>query len=225
MLDIPICVAAHDIVRGTGMVRVETIALHRLVIYGLLMSNILHSQERHDVLAHVSGNLKRLRQAAGLSQVELSSRSGISRRMIVAIETGDANISLSSLDKLAAVLGVDFVDLVRNPARATRSEINEITWRGDGAASNAILLCSAPASREAQMWIWSLSPGETYEAEPDPEGWHEMLYVVEGVLSLTLAANVTDHAAGSYVTYPSSQAYSYANNGEVVLRFVRNVIS
>ena len=69
------------------------------------MSNILHSQERGDVLAHVSGNLRRFRLAAGLSQVALAEASGISRRMIVALEGGDANISLSSLDKLYGAPG------------------------------------------------------------------------------------------------------------------------
>ena len=110
------------------------------------MSNILHSQERGDVLAHVSGNLRRLRQQAGLSQAALAEASGISRRMIVAVEGGDANISLSSLDKLAAAIGVGFVDLVRDPARAPSAEINEVTWRGQDGESTAVLLGSAPAT-------------------------------------------------------------------------------
>ena len=144
------------------------------------MSNILHSQERGDVLAHVSGNLRRFRLAAGLSQVALAEASGISRRMIVALEGGDANISLSSLDKLAAAMGVGFVDLVRDPARTPSAEINEVTWRGAGPESAAVLLGSAPAATEAQMWLWSLGPGERYEAEPDPAGWHEMIFVTDG---------------------------------------------
>ena len=55
--------------------------------------------------------------------------------MIVAVEGGDANISLSSLDKLAAAIGVGFVDLVRDPARPPSAEINEVTWRGASAES------------------------------------------------------------------------------------------
>src|SRR6478752_2872898 len=110
------------------------------------MSNILHSQGRSDVLAHVSGNLRRLRMAAGLSQTALAEASGISRRMIVALEGGDANISLSSLDKLAAAMGVGFIDLVRDPTRETRADINEVTWRGKSEDSTAVLLGAAPAT-------------------------------------------------------------------------------
>jgi transcriptional regulator with XRE-family HTH domain len=189
------------------------------------MSNILHSQERGDVLAHVSGNLRRLRQAAGLSQTALAKASGISRRMIVAVEAGDANISLSSLDKLAAAMGVGFVDLVRNPQRESRSDINEVTWRGQGDDSRAVLLGSAPASAEAQMWLWALGPGDRYDAEPDPSGWHEMLYVIEGVLRLELSGEARDYSVGTFAVYGTAQSYAYINPGEVTLRFVRNVIS
>jgi transcriptional regulator with XRE-family HTH domain len=189
------------------------------------MSNILHSQERSDVLAHVSGNLRRLRQAAGLSQTALAEASGISRRMIVALEGGDANISLSSLDKLAAAMGVGFVDLVRDPARESRADINEVTWRGKSGESAAVLLGTAPATAEAQMWLWSLGPGDRYDAEPDPQGWHEMIYVTEGILRLDLSGEIRDYPTGTFAVYSTAQAYSYLNPGEIPARFVRNVIS
>jgi len=177
------------------------------------------------VLAHVSGNLRRLRQAAGLSQAALATASGISRRMIVAVEGGDANISLSSLDKLAAAMGVGFVDLVRDPACASSAEINEVTWRGAHAQSTAVLLGSAPATRETQMWLWSLGPGERYDAEPDPAGWHEMLFVTEGTLRLDLSGSAKDYPAGSFTVYATDQAYAYSNAGDGTVRFVRNVVS
>ena len=77
---------------------------------------MLHtSTERSDVLAFVAHNLRRLRRRSGLSQVALAQASGISRRMIVNLEGGETNISLSSLDRLAEALGASFVDLVSDP--------------------------------------------------------------------------------------------------------------
>ncbi len=189
------------------------------------MSNILHSQERGDVLAHVSGNLRRLRQAAGLSQVALAEASGISRRMIIAVEAGDANISLSSLDKLAVAMGVGFVDLVRNPDRHSSSDINEVTWRGKGEESKGVLLGTAPSGQETQLWMWSLEPGERYDAEPDPQGWHEMIVVMEGTLTLILSGEEKEYPKGAFAIYGSAQNYSYANRGTEITRFVRNVVS
>lgn len=189
------------------------------------MSNILRSQERGDVLMHVSGNLKRLRSDAGLSQTALSDVSGISRRMIVAVERGEANISLSSLDKIASALGVDFIELVKDPERTTRTNINAVTWRGKERDSIATLLGSAPTSTEAQMWIWSLAEGDRYDAEPDPAGWHEMIFVTEGTLTLQLRDQTVDYPAGTFAIYSSSQEYSYVNNTSHKVCFVRNVLS
>lgn len=188
------------------------------------MSSILRSQERADVLTHVSGNLKRLRTQIGLSQTGLATASGVSRRMIVAVERGEANISLASLDKLASVLGVDFIELVRHPERLTREIINEVTWRGNHHDSVATLLGSAPASTEAQMWEWRLGPGDRYNAEPDPAGWREMLYVAEGTLTLILSGVPRDYAAGTSAIYISSQEYSYANESSDLVCFTRTVL-
>lgn len=189
------------------------------------MSNILHSQDHDGVLTHVCDNLRRLRQAAGLSQNALAAASGISRRMIVSLESGKANISLSSLDKLAAVLGVDFIELVRAPALKTRQNINEIMWQGKCADSQATLLGAAPAKNEAQLWLWSLGAGERYDAEPDPEGWHEMLFITEGVLTLSLHGKMHDYQTGAFAIFSSAQVYSYINRGQEILRFTRTVLS
>ncbi|WP_238891421.1 helix-turn-helix domain-containing protein [Achromobacter insuavis] len=188
------------------------------------MSNILHiTNSDSDVLTHVGANLKRHRKLAGLSQAALAEASGISRRMIAGLEAGGANISLSSLDKLAQALGVGFVDLVSDPARERR-RIEARAWRGKRPGSQAVLLGAAPASCEAQLWIWSLGPGETYVAEPDPEGWHEMVYVIEGTLRLDLSGQVQQVQANDFVIYSSAQPYAYGNDADTPLRFVRNVL-
>jgi len=188
------------------------------------VSNIVRSQpDRSDVLAHASSNLRRLRQAAGLSQEALAKASGVSRRMIVNLEGGDTNISLSSLDRLAWALGVDFVAMVADPG-ASAQRIEALTWRGADARSIATLLGSVPASSSAQLWSWSLGPGDTYVAEPDPAGWHEMIFVSEGRLRIDKADGALTVSAGDFAIYSSAQPFSYANAGEAVTRFTRVVV-
>ncbi|WP_134620351.1 helix-turn-helix transcriptional regulator, partial [Pseudomonas aeruginosa] len=81
------------------------------------VSNILpNPTERPSVLEHVSGNVRRLRLQAGLSQEALARAASVSRRMLVGIESSDVNVSLSTLDRIAAALGVLFPDLVQAPA-------------------------------------------------------------------------------------------------------------
>ncbi|MFG6083106.1 XRE family transcriptional regulator [Paracoccus litorisediminis] len=184
----------------------------------------MHNQEQNPaILRHVAQNLRQTRIARGLSQVALAEASGISRRLIVDVEAGQANVSLSSLDKLASALGVGFVELVAEPGRP-RTQIRETTWRGaDG--SLARLLGAAPAQAEAQIWEWTLAAGDHYQAEPDPAGWHEMIYVVAGALRLVIDGVATSVPAGDFTIFPSSQHYSYHNDGPDLLRFIRNVVS
>jgi transcriptional regulator with XRE-family HTH domain len=189
------------------------------------MSSIMHNQAgRSDVLAHVGDNLRRLRKAAGMSQAALADASGISRRMIVGLEGGEANISLSSLDRLAEALGTTFVQMVAN-RRAQSRRIEAVAWRGASADSHATLLGSAPAQRGVELWSWSLAPGERYASEPDPAGWHEMVAVTEGQIRIELEDGPLAVAAGDFAIFSSAQHYAYVNDGGGVARFVRNVVA
>lgn len=189
------------------------------------MGNILHNPDgRPDVLVHVAANVRRLRQAAGLSQQSLAERSGVSRRMLVNIEKGDVNVSLGTLDRLAEALGVLFYALVQPPGSEDSARIDEVAWAGRAPESRARLLASKPAHREVELWSWSLAPGEVYESSPDDAGWHEMLIVVEGTLTLELNDRQVTIEAGDFHVYPSDQPYRYRNDGPGLLRFIRNVV-
>lgn len=174
------------------------------------------------MLSHVGRNLRRLRAVEEMSQTELAVRSGLSRRTIINIEAGEANPSLSGLDHLARALGVSLVDLVAAPA-STRSNVNEVAWRGDAAESLAVLLGAAPARREAEIWEWTLALGERYDAEPDASGCHAMIYVATGALRIDRQDGSDDLATGGHCVFPSDQHFSYINIGKTPVRFVRVV--
>lgn len=186
------------------------------------MSNIVHSQapSAADVLTHVARNLRELRQAAGLSQQQVADRAGLSRRMIVGLEGGETNISLAKLSRVADALGVGFGRIVGVPGATTPQAV----WRGRSAGTRAMLLGTVPCVREAEFWSWAIAPGERYVAEPDPAGYREAVLVIEGTLSLELAAGVEEVAAGGFAVYRSDQDYSYVNRAAEPLRFMRAVL-
>ncbi|WP_342247206.1 helix-turn-helix domain-containing protein [Pseudomonas sp. OTU5201] len=190
------------------------------------VSNMLpKSDERPNVLEHVSENVRRLRRVAGLSQEALATAAGVSRRMLVGIEGGDVNVSLATLDRIAAALGVLFPDLVQQPDRPDRSRINAVAWVGSKPGSRATLLASSATRHEVELWSWSLAPGERYTAEPDAEGWREMIFVIEGSLSVLRGEENQRVEAGDFLVFGSDRLYTYANEGEVMVRFVRNVLT
>jgi len=176
------------------------------------------------VLRHVGDNLRAARNQAGMSQAALAEASGLSRRTIINLEAGEANVSLSAVDRLAAALGTTFSKLVAANTSAP-ARIDEVMWRGAGPHSIAVLRSAAPAGAEVQLWTWALEPRDAYEAEPDPAGWREMVFVTAGRLIIRRAGGDLALEAGDHATYPTDEPYSYANDGDEVAQFVRLVIS
>jgi transcriptional regulator with XRE-family HTH domain len=68
-----------------------------------------------DLNVRLGQNLRRLRLAAGLSQEELADRCGLHRTNIGAVERGERNVTLRTLERIAVALGVDPLDLLRKP--------------------------------------------------------------------------------------------------------------
>lgn len=192
----------------------------------LTVSNIVHKDfnQRASVLQHVSQNVRRLRHAADLSQIALAEKSGVSRRMLVAIEAGEKNVSLTTLDRLAEALGAAFTDLIQAPDNRDPSRINELAWTGVQPGSKAVLLASSAATREVELWEWRLEPGETYVSEADADGWSEQVYVFEGCLTLIIEDQQQRLQTGDFFSFASNRMHAYRNDGEVATRFVRNVV-
>jgi transcriptional regulator with XRE-family HTH domain len=53
----------------------------------------------------LAGELVSLRRAAGLSQTEVAARMGTSQSAVARLESGEADLRLSSLERYAAALG------------------------------------------------------------------------------------------------------------------------
>ncbi|MFC0225583.1 helix-turn-helix domain-containing protein [Serratia aquatilis] len=189
------------------------------------MSNIVHNtKEDHPrVLQNLSSNVRGFRQLAGLSQMALAEKAGVSRRMLAGIEAGDRNVSLAILDKLAAGLNVSFTDLIQAPEAHGEPLVHELAWQGTQAGSQALFVASVPARQRIELWEWVLMPGEQYDSQPDAEGWHEILYVTEGRLTLLLEQQTLTLNQGETHVFNSNQHYAYANRTELALRFIRNV--
>ncbi|UYF99025.1 helix-turn-helix domain-containing protein [Halomonas sp. GD1P12] len=68
-----------------------------------------------DITATLSENIRRLRSKHGLSQEQLADKSGLHRTYIGAVERGERNVSLSSLEVIASALGVDVPTLLSKP--------------------------------------------------------------------------------------------------------------
>ncbi|NNP67167.1 XRE family transcriptional regulator [Acinetobacter sp. Ac_5812] len=176
------------------------------------------------VLQDVGQNIRLFRTERQLSQQDLADRAGVSRRTIAALETGQVNISLAKLDAIATALTVDFKKLVSPSELSESAIVNTLAWQGQQVESQATLLAAVPTQTQVELWTWSLAVGEVYQAEPDQTGWQELIYVVEGELTISFEHENRVLQAGESILFESSVNYRYLNQGSSTVRFIRNVI-
>jgi transcriptional regulator with XRE-family HTH domain len=62
-------------------------------------------------------NIRRRRQQSGLSQEGLAAASGLHRTYVGAVERGERNVTLATLEKLASALNLEVVDLLQRGGR------------------------------------------------------------------------------------------------------------
>lgn len=64
---------------------------------------------------NVSSNLKKLREKSGLSQEAFAAEIGYSTSYLSMIERGTRQLTLEGIEKVAAALGIDPLDLLKAP--------------------------------------------------------------------------------------------------------------
>ncbi len=63
--------------------------------------------------ARFARNLRAVRVSIGLSQEALAEEAGLHRTYIGSVERAERNVSIDSMERLAAALNVDIVDLLQ----------------------------------------------------------------------------------------------------------------
>lgn len=173
----------------------------------------------------VGRRVRDTRTARGLTLDQLADSSGVSRRMIINVEAGTSNASITTLLRLANALHVPLADLVSAGSgaascRVTSPADREPLWRGPHGGT-ADLVASADA---LELWDWTLQPDETYESEPHRPGTRELLHVRSGRLALVIAGEVHELRAGDGAGFAADVSHSYGCHGRRPVRFAMTVL-
>lgn len=173
-------------------------------------------------LRHVGDQVRRRRLERRWTLDTAAPRLGVSRRLLVQIEAGAANPSLSSLLAIAAGFDIALVDLLADAEKPVISiqpdnQSAPALWRGPSGGEGRLLV----ASGGMELWHWTLQPGEERRSEAHRPGSREALTITTGVLTIEVAGG--DAAVlrrGQSAAFGANADHRYANESGRATRFL-----
>ncbi|MEU1980875.1 XRE family transcriptional regulator [Nocardia sp. NPDC019395] len=181
-----------------------------------------------DFLLRVGERIRAIRIDRDMTVQHLADLSGVSRRLLTQIEHGQANPSLVAVTRIARSLGTEFTELIgeagptEHAVERIPAERYSLVWTTP-AGSSAHLLVSTPGVRTADLWTWTLAPGDVYNGLPDPPGSFELFHITSGRLSVAADGVEVTMTAGESARLRSDRPYSYRNSGTEPVVFLRTV--
>jgi len=176
-----------------------------------------------EALAGAVGERVRLeRQGRGWTLDQLAASAGVSRRMVVHVEQGEANPSIGTLLRLADALGVGLPTLVEPPrtgaVRVTRSGDGAALWAG-AAGGRGVLVASTRPPDVVELWEWTLASGDRHDSEAHSAGTKELLQVQEGEVVVEVADESYELSPGDAISFPGDVPHAYVHAGLHPARF------
>ncbi len=163
-----------------------------------------------DLQKNLGGNIRRLREAHGLSQQRMAELSGIPRPTWASLESGAANPTLAVLSKAAVALQVSIEELVGAP----RTEVQhfkaaDIRVRKRQGVSIRPLVPEPITGLE--IIRMQLDPGGRMIGVPHTSGTREYLTCEQGRIELIVSGEHWLLATGDMIVFRGDQQHSYHN--------------
>jgi transcriptional regulator with XRE-family HTH domain len=166
-----------------------------------------------DVAAHLAANLRRLREARGLSQQQAAKLAELPRPTWATLESGSANPTLSVLLRVAAALQVPIEELI-GPPRDTGKlyRADALRLRRRGAVTVRDLLPEKLAGVELERL--EIPRGAVLNGIPHTPGTREYLACERGRIELATEGQLFALEPGDVVVFRGDQRHSYRNTGD-----------
>jgi transcriptional regulator with XRE-family HTH domain len=163
-----------------------------------------------DAAANLAANLRRLREARGLSQQAMAGLSGIPRPTWASLESGGANPTLAVLKRAASALQVSIEELIGPPRTAARlfPAAEVASRRRQGALLRPLLPETIPGLDISRM---ELAPGGRLSGIPHTPGTREYLTCERGRIELIASGERWELGAGDALVFRGDQRHAYRN--------------
>jgi transcriptional regulator with XRE-family HTH domain len=172
----------------------------------------------------VGTHVRRLRTERGLSLRALARQAEFSASFMSQVENGQVSPSISSMEKIAAALGVSMGEFFAAAAHGEGGLVVRAAERatlGSGWSSAEIeALSPMKASQRLEPVLITLEPGGRSGKHPYPHPREEFAFVIEGRVSLTLGPEVHALSAGDAVMVLPRELRLWVNPFPVAARIL-----
>lgn len=167
--------------------------------------------EPKHVASHLARNLIALRSVRTLTQDALARSSGLPRSTIANLESGDSNPSLTVMIKVANALGVPMDELLASPrAKVRKWSPADLHSSKLGQGVTIHPLVPEPVPQEV-LNVMEFEPGAAMRGTPHLPGTREFFTCLDGRVSIVVAGERHELAAGEVLGFPGNLPHSYQN--------------
>lgn len=170
----------------------------------------------HDITVALAGTMLLLRAERGWSLDQLAARSGVSKGVLVALEQGRSNPNLVTLARLSDAFGVPvtrLVEIADQPGvQVTGPDSSRVLWHGPAGGTGTII-AATDAPWAAELWRWTVQPGEGWGGDAHTPATRELAWVQSGTLTLTVAGATYQVGAGQCARFSGGLPHAYRNDG------------
>ncbi|WP_406278309.1 helix-turn-helix domain-containing protein [Embleya sp. NBC_00896] len=175
----------------------------------------------------IAANVRAARAAHGWSLEALATRSGLSKGALVGVEQGRGNPGVLTLARIADALGLPLTGLVDGAPAPTVEVVppgaGTRLWQGDRGGHGDLLIGSDPPV-SAELWRWTLAPGDAHVSAAHGVGVRELVTVLDGTLTLDVDGERVDIPSGACARFAADRAHAYRNEGEAPACFIGVVL-
>ena len=164
---------------------------------------------------NVAVNLKRTRQARGMSLDQVSEQTGVSKSMLAQIERGTANPSLGVLGKITSGLRIEFQELIQPPrVDCCLVTPEDLVPTKEQTGQYRVWTCLPyEDTRLVEVYRIEVEPGATYVSGSHGEKTREYLIVTDGVLTIECHGQKYDIHKDQIFKFETDQGHIYRNEG------------
>ncbi len=166
------------------------------------------------VSRHLARNLAALRQVRSITQEALAKAAGVPRSTIANLESGNGNPQLTVLVKVARALETSIDELTASPrAKVRRWAAKDLASHSRGRGVTTRDLVPEPVPEEV-MELMDFAPDAVMAGTPHLPGTREFFSCLEGQVTIFVAGERYELAAGDVLGFPGNVPHSYRNTGK-----------